>query len=158
MVQRQNRVRDALAEVIKQSQPHPVHIEAHTASELDDKHPDIQWWPDGGADEWLDITIVTPTMRAVRASAARAERAGVVAAAKEQAKRAKYPALRLTPFVLEAWGRVGDGAAGFVRRLCPYTEAAERSAWVVSTWRALQTTAGRGTVRLLHSHGQLRSL
>ena len=149
IIARHNSVRDKLADIIKAHSPHPVHIEPHTDNCADDRHPDIRFTDGKGEDVWLDVSIVTPTVHTVRTSGTRAERAGALAASTELHKRAKYPTLKLVPFVLETYGHPGDSALAVVRALCPHQEAAERSAWIKQQWRSLQTTAARGTVQCL---------
>ena len=80
---------------------------------------DIEYF-EGAGRHWLDVTVRHPAAEHVVARAAR--RPGEAARAAEREKHARYPGDRLTPFVIEAPGRLGGEARQWLvrqARSCP---------------------------------------
>ena len=67
---------------------------------------------------YVDVTVADATSAEALARNA-ADRDGAAAQALEQKKRAKYPGITVTPFVVEAHGRLGDAAVGLAKLVAP---------------------------------------
>ena len=91
--------------------------------------------PSRGEPEYIDVSIVSAlSVEALTAGSATQD--GKAAAIAEASKRRAYPNLRLTPFIVEDHGRLGDDAAGFIRRLAP-SDPAARSRAIRSLYQRL---------------------
>ena len=89
----------------------------------------------------VDFTVVSALSQdALERGAAR--RAGVAAAAAENAKRTRYPGLRMVPFAVEDHGCFGEDALVLVRLLAPRLDT-ERSAAIRRLQQALGSVLQR---------------
>ena len=89
----------------------------------------------------VDLTVVSALSQDALARGS-ARRAGTAAAAAENDKRARYPGLKMVPFVIEDHGRMGEDALALVRLLAPPLDV-ERSAAIRWLQQALGSVLQR---------------
>ena len=99
---------------------------------------------------YVDVAITDAATRDVYKLRSRAARDGVAAADKEDRKRIRYPGPDLTPFVVEALGRMGSGADALLRSVAP-TDATERSVVLGAARQSLSTLVQMGNAELVLS-------
>ena len=72
-----------------------------------------------GRRTYLDVAFTDAATTCKQTLLARAKQDGAAARAKEDKKRERYPGPDLTPFVVEAFGRLGGTADAFLRSVAP---------------------------------------
>ena len=80
----------------------------------------------------------------------RAARDGAAAMDKEDRKRLRYPGPDLTPFVVEAFGRIGYGADALLRSIAP-PDPTERSRELGAARQSLSALVQMGNAELVLS-------
>ena len=90
----------------------------------------------------LDVTVVSPLTQEQLRSGQASRVPGAAAAVAACHKRAKYPLIEVVPFVLEHFGRLGEDARAFIKRLAPATGSA-RSAAIAHAYQALSCALQR---------------
>ena len=104
---------------------------------------------------YIDVAITNAVTNDVHRLRARAARDGAAAADKEDRKRLRYPGPDLTPFVVEALGRVGPCADALLRSMAP-TDATERSRVLGAARQSLSALVQMGNAELVLSAAQGR--
>ena len=99
-----------------------------------------------GGDLLLDVTVATPSAPAgLRAGAA--SQSGVAARVLETVKRRKYPGASVTPFAVEAYGRLGESALSVLRALARKLPQDERGPYLAKIHQTLSATLQRHNAR-----------
>jgi len=99
---------------------------------------------------YVDVAVTDAATTCAQALRARAKRDGAAASEEEDEKRGRYPGPDLTPFVVEALGRLGDSADAFLRSLAP-RDPEERSRVLRAARQTLSVLVQIGNAELLLS-------
>ena len=99
---------------------------------------------------YIDVAITDAATDDVHKLRSRAAQNGAAAADKEDRKRFRYPGPDLTPFVVEALGRMGSGADALLRSFAP-KDATERSVVLGAAKQSLSALVQMGNAELVLS-------
>ena len=118
MCRRHDRLRDVIANLARDAGAHAdieVDVSCESADASTGAKMDVEATLTGAAPDRLlpDVSVTTPF------AAGASGRAGAAATRAAAAKRAKYGRIRVTPAILETYGRAGDSLARVLRRLAP---------------------------------------
>ena len=131
-MRRHDAIRDKLADLVRDAGEHAdieVDVTGAAADAKTGARMDIVFT--SSRERFLvDVAVATPF--AVGAQG----RPGAAARLLAGVKRRKYCNARVTPAILEPWGRAGDDLQGLLRRIAPQ-EPEARSAFIASAWRSL---------------------
>ena len=151
IVERHDKCRDKLAEVIVEQSALPAPTEEQVYVYTDNRHPDIRYQNWRGDEVYIDVAIVSPHGRAEPART----RPGAAIAAAENCKRLKYSQLNLMPAVAAHLGRPGASLVTLIRSLCRDPDAEARSETISTIWQDWACTLQQWNANILATAGPL---
>jgi hypothetical protein len=147
MIRRHNALRDCLAELARTAGDNAdieVDVTGAAADPATGARMDIVLHRSGGERILIDVAVASPF--AVGALGKPGQAASLMAGW----KRRKYPNAKVTPAVIETWGRAGADLQSLLRRLAP-PDLGERALFMAAAWRSLSSVLQRHNVLMLRA-------